>query len=236
MKKPNKSFALVCLLNLLFCYTAFSQNKTSSIMFDKYSEESGTNLNLLAEKTKRFAKHLQKLPKSTKGVIIYYLKADEEDFISGKKFSSEERNDYVRNLLIENYGILSSRIVSKRSAYRISNEIEFWIQPRNAAFPKDTPKMYVDCFCPEIKIDGSKVVDDKTEPQFFSVSIIGGSAENISYKWKVSDGEIIGGQGRSVIKVDLTKVNTNEISATVKIDGICGDFCPNIVSFTTKIK
>ena len=234
MKRFSKSLVLICSLHLIICFTAFSQSKPSSIKFDEYSEESGANLKLLAEKTKRFARHLQKLPKSTKGVIVYYLKSSEEDFIADKRFSAEERNEYVRNLLIKKHRILPARIISKKSSYRIANEIEFWIQPQNAEFPLATPNIAVDCFCPEINIDGTKTVNDKTKPLSFSANVTGVDLGNISYRWKVSDGEIIEGQGTPTIKVDLTKINAAEISVTVQIMGICGDFCEN--SFTTKIK
>ncbi|MGI8885212.1 MAG: hypothetical protein ACR2IA_13320 [Pyrinomonadaceae bacterium] len=234
MKGFSKAFVLICSLHLIICFTVFSQNKPISVKFDEYSEESGVNLKLLAEKTKRFAKHLQKLPKSTNGVIIYYLKSGEADFSTDKRFSAEERNNYVRNLLIKKHRILPTRIVSKTSFFRIDNEIEFWIQPQNAEFPIDTPNISVDCFCPEINMDGSKVVNNKTKPLSFSASVTGVDLGNISYRWKVSDGEIIEGQRTPTIKVDLTKFSGSEISATVQIIGICEDYCEN--SFTTRIK
>jgi hypothetical protein len=236
MQTYRISFILLLFLCVSFNFSAFSQSKTYSLKFDEYDEANGENLSLLAEKTKRFAKHLQNLPKETKGVIIYYLDATKVDFCSDRKSAAEERNDYVRELLIEKYKISPERIVSKFSAYRGSTELEFWIQSKDARFPIATPNMFVDCFCPTITVKGSEIFSDKTKPLIFNAFVSGFVDEKVSYKWKISAGEIIEGQGTSEIKVDASKINAEEITATFQIIGMCCSFCIDTDAFTTKIQ
>ena len=59
------------------------------------------------------------------------------------------------------------------------------------------------------------------------------SAEEITYKWTISAGAIIEGQGTPTIKVDAA--GAAEITATVEIGGVC-DECERKATFKTKIQ
>lgn len=235
MKGFGKSLVLICSLPLIICFTVFSQNKSDSIKFDEYSEESGANLKLLAEKTKRFAKHLRKLPKTTKGVIIYYSSIKEKiDFCEEKRNIADERNDYIRDLLIKKYKISPARVISKDGNLSNDTEIDFWVQPNGAESPEVDFRMAVDCFCPVITIDGNEYTYNKIKPLIFTAKISSGSDE-INFKWTVSSGEIIEGQGTPEIKVDISKTNAAQITADFEIEAACCGICINKASFTTKI-
>lgn len=225
---------LVCSMHLIICLTAFSQTKPVPMKFDDYSEESGENISLLARKTRRFAALLQKLPKSTKGVIAYYVNSTEADFCSDKP-TAEKRNDYVRALLIKKYGMLAERIISKDGAYRNSTEIEFWLQPKDAESPVPAITRTGDCHCPTISVDGAEFTYYKALPLIFTANITGGDNSKRSYKWTVSGGEIIEGQGTPEIKVDISKINALQVKVDFEIDAVCCGLCINTTSFTTKI-
>ena len=202
---------------------------------DEYSEESGVNLKLLAEKTKRFAKHLQKLPKSTKGVIIYYATIRERtEACEEKRYTADERNDYIRNLLIKKYKLSSDRVVSEDGNLSSDTEIEFWVQPKDAESPKVDSRIVVDCFCPKTTIDGNEYTYNKIKPLIFTANILGNN-DVTNFRWTVSSGEIIEGQGTPEIKVDISKTNAAQVTADVKADATCCGLCPNEASFTTKI-
>ncbi len=235
MKEFGKSLILICSLHLIICLTIFSQTKPVSIKFDEYSEESGANLKLLAEKTKRFAKHLRKLPKSTKGVIIYYTNVHEADCCSKTKSIAEQRNDYVRNLLTNKYKISPARVVSKPSAYRYFSEIEFWHQPKNAEIPTDTPNANADFFCPIISIEGDEVIIDKNKTVSFLAKYAGGNQE-VVFNWSVSTGRIIKGQGTGIIEVDLTETNSKEIEIVLSLRDCCFELLCTPASFKAKIE
>lgn len=55
----------------------------------------------------------------------------------------------------------------------------------------------------------------------FSVNVAGGAPiPNLKYKWQVSAGKIISGQGTPEIKVDTSETDGNGITATVEVEGV----------------
>ena len=154
--------------------------------------------------------------------------------------TSERRNDFVRNLLVNKYRIPSKRIISKDGYIRTNTDLEFWIIPKGAVLPKETPNSYskpiVDCFCPAMDVRGEATITNKTFPLTFVANISDGAADEIKYIWKVSIGKIISGQGTPTIQVDLSRTKVKEVTATVefRFEGCC-EHCSGTESFTTKI-
>ena len=54
--------------------------------------------------------------------------------------------------------------------------------------------------------------------------------KNLTYNWTLSAGEILEGQGTAQIRVDATRVNAEEITATVEVNG----FAPECVNKVTR--
>jgi len=54
---------------------------------------------------------------------------------------------------------------------------------------------------------------------------------NVTYKWTLSAGSIIGGQGTDSITTDLTGARDDSIEVTVEVGGLSGS-CPGSVSYT----
>ena len=94
------------------------------------------------------------------------------------------------------------------------------------------------CVCPTLTVLGKETVR-ASESVVFSAKVAGGSdTSGLTYKWTVSQGEIVKGQGTPVIKVKTTKEMNGTIEATVEIEGpgLCGGNCPIInTSETTTI-
>jgi hypothetical protein len=91
------------------------------------------------------------------------------------------------------------------------------------------------CVCPTLDVTGSGNFK-AGETVEFTADVKGGTAPDITYKWTVTQGEIIEGQGTSKIKVKTTSEMTGTIEATVEIGSpeLCAD-CPRTASETATI-
>ncbi len=239
MKKLSFQFIFTLLICFAFCSFAFSQEKPVAVKYDEYSEKNGVNLKLLDEKIKRFVKQLRRLPKTTKGMILYFSEIWEVDCFSDEKSSAEKREEFTKNLLLQKYKIASPQIVIKHSGrYRNNTKIEFWFVPQNASDP-ESPGTFVDCFYPTLEAKGIEVVSDKNKPLIFTANISGMATPlGLAFTWEISDGEIIEGKESPILKVDISKVKAKEITATFKIKGLdkgIGELCTNSASFTTRV-
>lgn len=78
------------------------------------------------------------------------------------------------------------------------------------------------CSCPTLIVESpsQKLKDGKIA--VFTAQVRGGQQTFVKYKWFVSAGEILKGQGTSKIKVETTGLAGRMITATVEIDG---DLC-----------
>ncbi|HEY8562414.1 MAG TPA: hypothetical protein VIL74_18700 [Pyrinomonadaceae bacterium] len=80
------------------------------------------------------------------------------------------------------------------------------------------------CLCPAVDVVGGGEVQAGENLEFTAVTA-GGAQDEIIYKWTVSQGEIVEGQGKSKIIVKTTSETIGEVKATVEIGG--SDFCSN---------
>ncbi len=85
-------------------------------------------------------------------------------------------------------------------------------------------------YCPALTVDAPTAQTKAGETITFTANINGGRQSGITYNWKVSAGEIIEGQGTSVIRVATnSKMAGKTVKATVEIEGVC-DECPKTES------
>ena len=89
------------------------------------------------------------------------------------------------------------------------------------------------CTCPLILIASPRDNVKSGEIIAFTVNINGGSQVEVNYKWTVKNGYIVEGQATPSIKVNNLP-DSEIVTATVEIDGLCGD-CQNKESYTVKI-
>jgi hypothetical protein len=81
---------------------------------------------------------------------------------------------------------------------------------------------FMDCVCPTLSANAPTSPTKAGEMMIFTANVSGGSGEEITYNWTISDGEIIEGQGTPVIKVSTNpKMAGKTIEATVEIGGVC---------------
>lgn len=91
------------------------------------------------------------------------------------------------------------------------------------------------CLCPDLSI---KTVKEgrASESLVFSAKVLGGTVVDITYRWTVSQGEIVNGQGTPQIKIQTTREMTGTVTATLEISGsgLCAE-CPRTASETVSI-
>ncbi len=91
-----------------------------------------------------------------------------------------------------------------------------------------------DCMCPSLSMSGGGVVAPG-EPMYFTANVSGGTANDISYDWSVSNGTISSGQGTASITVDTTGLSDTNIKATVNISGSLCATCTRTDSETGSV-
>lgn len=71
--------------------------------------------------------------------------------------------------------------------------------------------------CPTISVTGPSTPPEPKEPMKFTATVTGIDVNKIRYKWSVSEGEIVQGQGTDTIFI-RSNSNKNEFTPTVTVD------------------
>jgi hypothetical protein len=79
--------------------------------------------------------------------------------------------------------------------------------------------------CPTINVYGPAGITPPGEPAKFTVELKGTIPDNVEYKWKLSTGKILEGQGTNAITMVYDR-DGSPVSATVELSGL-PDGCPN---------
>jgi hypothetical protein len=83
----------------------------------------------------------------------------------------------------------------------------------------ETIRVY-EYFCPTLSINCPTEIPELGKPITISLNVSGGDPDvNPTYKWQVSAGKIISGQGTPQISVDTFGLAGQNITATVEVDG-----------------
>lgn len=80
------------------------------------------------------------------------------------------------------------------------------------------------CECPILSVNVSKRIFKDGETVEFTANVMGGSQDEVNYKWTVKGGTIVEGQKTKKIEVSPFK-NSNKVKATVEISTICDEVC-----------
>ena len=88
--------------------------------------------------------------------------------------------------------------------------------------------------CPQFSVACPSSID--TSPVTFAVRFaVDNPPVGLTFKWTVSVGKIVGGQGTSSITVDTTGIEEKSITATVEVGGL-PEGCGNIASCSTPLE
>src|SRR5439155_6798822 len=135
------------------------------------------------------------------------------------------------------YGVAEGRISGVDGGVREEPTIELWILPAGATPPKPRPEFassdMVQCY--PLSVQGPIYQLSRTLPIEFSVAFgLGSPNKSVNYKWKVSSGKIVSGQGTNSIHVDVSDARQKDITATVEVEGLPLD-CNEKESATTTV-
>lgn len=211
--------------------TLIKQLKPQPILVDKYVDENRDLIKLDAMIDK-FARRLNQEPSATRGYIIKNVPEPHS-----KKGAYEIANRISENInriyhfptdrIVYEFGGISRDKCGNFADYTI---IEFWLVPEEASNPETTPEdadMFYVCECPTLSIEGEELAFAAKQPLFFTAELRGDGGENASFKWTISDGTIVSGQGTNKITLDLSKAKHGNVTVKVEIEigSICAS-CP----------
>lgn len=101
---------------------------------------------------------------------------------------------------------------------------------------EECPQCPAPCECPMISVFGPTKPIKAGDSFIVTAKVTGGSQESVAYKWKITNGTIVGGQNAAqiIVKTDPNKKDFI-LTVAVEINGLCGN-CPNEDSETFKIE
>ena len=137
--------------------------------------------------------------------------------------AAESREQHVVDYLATALGDRSRLTVVRR--FDGVDIVQFWRVPPGADNPRcDACDV---SSCPSIEVIGPDSITEPGETISFSLYRFPKNLENLNYKWTVSAGVIIKGQGKPWITVQTTcEMDGENVRATVEIGGLAKD-CPN---------
>lgn len=98
---------------------------------------------------------------------------------------------------------------------------------------RDCDDCFLPCECPTLSVTGPSGAVQPGESMTFTANVSGGTQENITFNWSVSQGTISSGQGTPSITVDTTGLDNTTVEATVEIGGTVPECnCPKTASET----
>jgi hypothetical protein len=201
-----------------------SQNSVSIPQARKFDEFDFSDWE--RERSARFAEALTKEPTS-KGYIIFY-----QERVSG--FCGEVGVGSAIWFLREHldgrldFPVSPKRIINIRGGLRERQMVEFFIVPKGATPPVPTPTFVaskaVRCPCLGATIAPTFVFENTRSPLKFYIYFNSDEfKEKPIFKWSVSAGEIIRGQGTTSIMVERPFSEYKSITATVEVEGFSNE-------------
>lgn len=215
---------LLYLFFLLFTLTIFAQEKPKALKFDEFDTSVKNQFYAyeeisVSQRVERFIKQLKK-ERGVKVYIIYY-QAQLTD--SSNKNKIENRINQIEYAIQYSTKIKFEDVISVDGGYREKNALEFWIVPKSAEPPEPTLTLEKSetFVCPQINVYGDGLGFYENGSVSFTVPTYNlKSVENPEFRWKVSAGEIIEGQGTNEIKVNLKNSETKRVTAFAEVGGL----------------
>ncbi|MCU0240771.1 MAG: carboxypeptidase-like regulatory domain-containing protein [Pyrinomonadaceae bacterium] len=212
------------------------QEKFQARMFDFYTEKNGENLKLLDEKITRFLDKL-KQDSSIKGYVFINDKVPRR-FVScnlSEVLAPSEKQIEVTKKL----NLPKERV--PKSCFRFDFEIEFWIAKDGEKLPNNNRScadFHKPCCCPDVKIISDEKVYSRNKTLIFKIDMkLFEGFDSTTFTWSITEGEIISGQGKNQIEVDISNTKSDNIIVSVEAKGnaFCSEFCQRIADFKVTI-
>lgn len=225
MTKKKLLIYFICVI-FPFVVHVNAQDKPVPVKISEYDDER-ESIEVFNKRIDIFLRRLSKEPVTTFGFIA----------VSGKDYATFKTLRSHAKLALANNKDLKKRVdISEQGIHYNTRfeKTEFWFIPANSDPPYVA--LTADCDCPEVRVEG-KPEPKKANRTSFVANVSGGYFQNpVTYRWRVTGGTIVKGQGTPTIQV---KINSSRkaVTAEVEIGGVeesC--FCALKSSFTTKIR
>ena len=220
-----------------FALTIAAQEKPQALKFDEFDDSSqgfftySFNDQLtFKQRTERYIKQLKKERGAAAHIIHYQARIGDEDkerILTGQVRAMESTIQYNEGLKID--------VVTVDGGYREKYTVEFWIVPKNAEPPAPTPTIDKSetFICPKLVVYGDYSPNEPDTLKFSLSAYELSKTPEYTSTWRVTNGEIVEGQGSDKIKVKL-KDNVKQATAYVEVGGLPFP-CPKVSSAMVKV-
>lgn len=199
---------------------AFAQANPVALKFDEFriNELEGyypyTRIDI-AKRIERL-RPLARSRRSDSFFVIYYSArmSNESSYRILENWASQ-----AKNKLIYEWNVDEKRVVALNGGYRDEDTIEFWVVPKGADAPVETPSYQKSetFFCPRIDISGIDSNFDSNRPASFTVSTAP-KQDGLKYRWSVSAGNIVTGVEDDSVEIDPK--GNKKITVFVEVSGL----------------
>ena len=160
----------------------------------------------------------------SEGALYFFLSR----FPNDSEAQLEHRKEAIRNRLTDRWGIPSSEIVFVFVDREFSTVFLVPFRKTGERPPDAKDRTTAKTECPNIVVTGPAGIIFPGEVAFFTATISGRVPDGLKFKWTVTDGTIIEGEGATTLRV-LTPRNEYRIDATLHVEGL-NKGCPNTAS------
>jgi hypothetical protein len=201
--------------------SAFAQSKPRALKFDEF--QIPVDVGYYPSREFSFSDHVKrlisrlKLEPNKNVFIIYYLA---RVTTSAERYAVERRAEGTEWEIHTNTRIKQENIFLIDGGFRDQATLEYWIAPRNADAPIPTPSFSETegAICQNISVDYDYDRYHKTGEISFIANA--GSIPAPTFKWTVSTGKIVEGEGTDRIKIESGGEVLKRVTAFVKVGGL----------------
>lgn len=169
-------------------------------------------------KLKSFAGYLKRRPRERGHVVVYTPRV--------RTYSApgaEARLKELKETLFEQFGVEPGRVTLVDGGLREEATVELWVLPRGARPPEPKPTAPREALavCPHVSIGGETFMLRLRLPLAFGVSLYDGDpAARPTFRWTVSHGRILSGQGEERVTVGELEGGAKLVTAEVEVLGL----------------
>ncbi len=173
------------------------------------------------EKLRSFARYLKRRPRERGHVVVYTPRV--------RAFSVPGAEAHIKSLkeeLFEGLGVAPGRVTFVDGGLREEEAVELWVVPRGASGPEPRPTAPREALtiCPHVYADGETFMLRMKQPLTFVLSLHDGDPSvHPTFRWTVSHGRILSGQGERKITVGELEEGAKVVTAEVEIAGLPKD-------------
>lgn len=240
LQTSNIRLAFLCFAFLAHSgfYVADARSSVKNEAARKFDELSRSVVPWQEEEARgaRFAQQLKREPR-TKACLIAYSPRIHNRVGSSHGDIAANHLLATKAHLTNRLGINEERIITIDGGIREAATIEFWILPPGAQTPQARPEFQPSEIvrCCNLQVRGAMYVFRKDTPLNFTVSEAWNPCpQATSYRWSISSGEIVKGQGTDTITVDAGAMTDKYVKATVDAEGLSPE-CINRADSTTVV-